>query len=218
MRLSLALTLSIVLYACAGDAPPDPTTEGGDSGDVGDPEPMTPADDQGQPQTIGALVPGSDARVCNATALNQRSGPASTYAILKVLPGGATTKILESQNGRYRHDWNGSIGWSSGQYLCPVSGDPPTPPDMGNGIDSTTVSRDSFISIGKAAVGFSYYWGGGRLKTGASPGSCSGSCPNCTHSGSYGADCSGFIGKAWLLTASLPMDSNKHPYSTADFY
>jgi cell wall-associated NlpC family hydrolase len=177
---------------------------------------MTPGDDHGQPQTISSMAPGSYARVCNATALNQRSGPGSTYTILKVLPSGSTTKILAAQNGWYQHDWNGSVGWSSGTYLCPVTQGEPTQ-EPGNGLDSTTISRDSFISIASAAVGFSYWWGGGRLATGAPLGSCSGSCPSCSHSGSYGADCSGFIGKAWLLPAALPMDSNEHPYSTETF-
>jgi len=166
-----------------------------------------------------AIAPGSLARVCNATALNQRSGPAATYTIIKVLPEGSTTKILELSNGWYKHDWNGSVGWSSATYLCPAADDGGGgTPNPGGGLDSKTVSRDSFISIAKAAVGFSYWWGGGRLATGASFGSCSGSCPNCSHSGSYGADCSGFIGKAWLLPASLPMSTNLHPYSTESFY
>ena len=32
---------------------------------------------------------------------------------------------------------------------------------------------------------------------GTDHGSCSGSCPSCSHSGKYGADCSGLIAKAW---------------------
>jgi hypothetical protein len=214
-QLITVLVASFALQACVGEAPPD-IDEG--SADVGDQEPMTPADDHAQPQALVLLALGSYARVCNATALNQRSGPGVSYSILKVLPSGSTTKIVGMQNGWYQHDWNGSIGWSSGNYLCAVtSSEPPPTTTTGDGLQSTTISRDSFISIAQASVGFSYWWGGGRLATGASLGSCSGSCPNCSHSGSYGADCSGFIGKAWLLPAALPMDANKHPYSTETF-
>ena len=215
-----ALLSSLTLSACPGDVPDDY-----DLADVGDPEPLVGIDERFAGPASTPLGANELARVCNATALNQRSGPATSNAIVKVLPGGSTTRILSASNGWYRHDWNGSVGWSSAAYLCAaVDGDGPgggggSAPGTGGGkgFASTEISRASFLSIGKASVGFSYWWGGGRLAAGASPGTCSGSCPSCTHGGSYGADCSGFIGKAWLLPAALPMDSNKHPYSTASF-
>ena len=45
-----------------------------------------------------------------------------------------------------------------------------------------------------------------------------GSCPNCSHKGSYGGDCSGLVAKVWEVPASnddITVDS--HPYSTASF-
>jgi hypothetical protein len=75
----------------------------------------------------------------------------------------------------------------------------------------------------KAGVGFSYWWGHGRYRPegpdSSTAGSCSGGCPSCTHSGSYGGDCSGFVAKVWQVPSSnddLTVDS--HPYSTANFY
>ena len=122
--------------------------------------------------------------------------------------------ILDASAGWYKNDWNGNIGWSSGAYLCPATAPTTT---TGDGFASTEVSTASFLSIGEAAVGFSYYYGGGNFAEAANPGTCTGTCPSCSHSGSYGADCSGFVAKAWLLPAALPMDSNKHPYTSTNF-
>ncbi len=185
--------------------------------DVGDQEPLVPADDS---SGVGSdnvnLMPGDQARVCDATALNLRSGPSTNDEILKVMPNGSTSTVVSVQGSWVQLDWTGAVGWSSARYLCAVTPDTTAPP-TGEGLSSTEISRESFLSIAAASVGFSYYWGGGRLAEGAPPGACYGSCPNCRHEGSYGADCSGYIGKTWLLPASLPMDANKHPYSTASF-
>jgi hypothetical protein len=43
-----------------------------------------------------------------------------------------------------------------------------------------------------------------------------GNCPSCTHSGKYGADCSGLVAKVWQYGA-LPLETNSHPFSTTDF-
>ncbi len=71
---------------------------------------------------------------------------------------------------------------------------------------------DAIVCRGYSAVGFSYWWGGecwcsngcAPDLTTCSPGVCtpdagSTGCPDCTHSGTYGADCSGFVSKAWLV-------------------
>jgi len=98
------------------------------------------------------------------------------------------------------------------------SGSPP-PVDAG---PPPTSARDEAVARAIPGVGFSYWWGHGAwLPTGPTSstiGSCSGSCPSCTHSGSYGADCSGYVAKIWQVPASntdVAIDS--HPYSTSDF-
>jgi uncharacterized protein (TIGR03382 family) len=71
---------------------------------------------------------------------------------------------------------------------------------------------EAIVCRGASAEGFSYEWGGECWcgsgcdpdLTSCSPGVCtpnSGStgCPDCTHSGTYGADCSGFVSKAWQV-------------------
>jgi hypothetical protein len=92
----------------------------------------------------------------------------------------------------------------------------------GGGGGSTSSKRDAAIARAKSAMGFSYWWGHGRFRpegpTSSNKGSCSGSCPSCSHSGSYGGDCSGLAAKVWEVPGSnsdLTVDS--HPYSTANF-
>lgn len=79
-------------------------------------------------------------------------------------------------------------------------------------------SPDAIICRGLSAVGFSYEWGGECWCSNGcepdlvncEPGVCtpnpgSTGCPECTHNGRYGADCSGFVSKAWQVP---------NPYST----
>ena len=79
-------------------------------------------------------------------------------------------------------------------------------------------TRAEIVARGKGVVKFSYWWGHGRWSTtSTSHGSCSGSCPSCSHSGSYGADCSGFVAKAWQVPSASSVTTDSHPYSTYYF-
>jgi hypothetical protein len=80
------------------------------------------------------------------------------------------------------------------------------------------MSRDEIVGLAVPAVDYSYWWGNGCWRTdGTQLGSCSGSCPDCTHSGSYGADCSGFVAKVWQVPSASPVSTCSHPYSTLNF-
>jgi hypothetical protein len=84
-----------------------------------------------------------------------------------------------------------------------------TPPSM---------TRQQVIDLAKSGIGYSYYWGHGSWRSdGAQLGSCSGDCPSCTHSGSYGADCSGFAAKVWQVPSPSDITTDLHPYSTYNF-
>jgi hypothetical protein len=94
-----------------------------------------------------------------------------------------------------------------------------TPTISGSGSGSITSEA---IARAESAKGFSYWWGHARFRpegpTSSNAGSCSGSCPSCSHSGSYGGDCSGLAGKVWQVPSSnsdLTIDS--HPYGTIHF-
>ena len=78
------------------------------------------------------------------------------------------------------------------------------------------------VEIAKTVPGFSYWWGGSKWKPGAADkGKCipngANGCPDCSHTGPYGADCSGFVGKAWQVDKPVALDVAYHPYSTVHF-
>jgi uncharacterized protein YraI len=148
--------------------------------------------------------------------LNLRSGPSTSYAVLKVMSGGSVVKTAQKDpsNSFYNVEFQGTVGWAHGGYMrAATSTGTPAP---------SSANVQGAIDRAKAGVGFSYWWGHARWLPGgpsaSTKGSCSGSCPSCSHSGSYGADCSGYVGKIW----QVPSNNNDltydwHPYSTATF-
>jgi MYXO-CTERM domain-containing protein len=87
------------------------------------------------------------------------------------------------------------------------------------------MSRDDIICRAASAVGFSYHWGGAcwcasgcSPNWSCSPGSCSGNCGNCTHSGTYGADCSGLAAHTWQVPNAIAVTHCDHgPYGASAF-
>ena len=84
------------------------------------------------------------------------------------------------------------------------------------------MTRDEIVANAKTVVGFSYFWGGSAWSPGSTNiGQCiplsADGCPNCQHKGPYGADCSGFVAKAWQIDTPVALDVPYHPYSTATF-
>jgi cell wall-associated NlpC family hydrolase len=207
-------------YVDVGDVGDDEALKGVD--EVDDFRPLEEVDDLQTTDEVGTTTieaakfkAGDRARVCTNSndGLRQRTGPGTGYASLRVMPEGTTVTIVQGSGLWYKNNWGGRIGWSHGNYLCKVS----APASTGANLNAP-LSRTGVISISKATVGFSYWWGGARFAVGGGHGSCYGSCPSCSHSGSYGADCSGLVGKAWKLPEAMPMTSNKHPFSTYHFY
>jgi hypothetical protein len=173
--------------------------------------------DAGPPTPAQWLITSAD--------LNLRTAPSTADTILRVIPSGSLVELLDPApvNNFLHVDHQGLVGWAHRDYLDDVNppdagrkdaGGPPTQPPTG------TIA--AAIERAKSGVGFSYWWGHGRwLPTGptaANKGACTGGCPDCTHSGSYGADCSGYIGQIWQVPASNnDITIDKHPYSTASF-
>lgn len=152
--------------------------------------------------------------------LNLRSGPSTNDKILHVIPDGASVVTVNRTtpvNGFYNVKHSGVEGWSYGAYLTTSGGG-----GGGGGGGGNSTERDKALTRASEGVGFSYWWGHGRwLSSGPSSsthGSCSGSCPSCTHYGSYGADCSGFAAKVWVVPSSNnDLSVDEHPYSTYNF-
>ncbi len=243
LSLAVAGTLSILAFSAgcgapaedAGPLPSDPTSMPDDEslqseGDVGDEgididgevldgdAPLIAADDSSPAVDIAdvSLAEVSAAALLQATAnLNLRKGPGTGYAVLKVIPKGATVaRVAGPSKGWYEVRFNGTTGWSSGTYLKVLGG------GGGGGDVNGPPSPANAVARAAKSVGFSYWWGGGAWSAaGASSstrGSCSGSCPSCSHSGRYGADCSGMVAKAWQFGVKA-LETNSHPYSTVSF-
>jgi len=232
----------------------------------GDPdsEELVGADENADVSGMGVTGDVAVGTTLQATAdVNLRSGPSTSDSILHVVASGAkvTVTAAGSQNGFYKIDHNGTVGWSSGKYYkvipngslgsCSVNG------VSGECIDTGACGADHVATPGycpgasniqcctptdgtvddgggsspgvagamaraKSGKGFSYWWGHGRFRdegpTSSTKGSCSGSCPSCSHSGSYGGDCSGYVAKVWQVPASNDQLSvDDHPYSTSTF-
>jgi len=92
-------------------------------------------------------------------------------------------------------------------------------------------TRDELVCRGASAIGFSYEWGGecwcgngcAPDLVGCSPGKCtpnsgSSGCPNCTHTGRYGADCSGFVSKVWQTPGQYAVDACDVPRHVASSF
>ena len=140
--------------------------------------------------------------------LNLRTGPSTSDSIIVTMPSGSIAITWDNPScptsGWYRVYYGGLTGWASGTYL--------------NQVSSSSEARDEAIARAEGAMGFSYWWGHGAFKPGAAGGSCSGSCPSCTHSGSYGGDCSGLAAKVWVVpSTNNAFATDSHPYSTVNF-
>ncbi len=159
------------------------------------------------------------------SALNLRTGAGTGYRVRLVVPKGAqvvTINRTTPSGGWYNVKYNGITGWSYGSYLNLVSSGGGGGGSSSGGGSIASNDRNGAILRAKSGVGFSYYWGHGSWipngATSGTRGSCTGSCPSCRHSGRYGADCSGYIGKIWEVPSSnSTLTSDSHPYSTVSF-
>lgn len=105
---------------------------------------------------------------------------------------------------------------------CGAGGSGGGAPAGGGGSSGLPPGIEAAMDRAESGVGFSYWWGHGAfLAQGPdanTKGSCSGSCPSCTHTGQYGGDCSGYVAKVWQVPASnSDLSDDSHPYSTIDF-
>ena len=181
------------------------------------------------------LTAGGKARV-TAAALNLRMAAGTSATILAMMPCGAEVDVLGGPSTTPAGWWNVSYmmqdGWASGKYLVPSASFNPSvcmtmsassdggsgAPDLAAGTTGG-VTADSIFALAKLAVGYSYYWGHGSWRSDhATLGTCTGSCPSCSHTGQYGADCSGFVAKVWQVPSASPIETDAHPYSTYNFY
>lgn len=216
LRSLLLAPFFCVLVACAGSAGDGTSESYGDNGD--DDGPLVAALEKG---TDGYNVEAGQAFKTTAN-LNFRTGPSLEATIQRVLPKGTIVTADESgegENGFLAVSGNGLHGYVFMKYLAVDHSASKETEETVEDVDGDA-SPEVAISRAKSAMGFSYFWGGGSWDpSGATPqnaGSCSGSCPNCSHRGKYGSDCSGLVAKAWQF-GQKDIQTNSHPYGTADF-
>ena len=212
LRLTV-LAATVAMMGCATGTAGDTAAEG----DV-----LTSAEEYGtlSSELSSGVALGSTLRT--TSNLNLRTSASLSAQVRLVIPSGATVttvNVTQPSGGWYNVKYNGVTGWSYGSYLNLVS-----QPSTGGGSTPapSTSSRDAAIARAKTGVGFSYWWGHGRWLSGgptsSNKGVCTGSCPSCSHSGSYGADCSGYVAKIWQIPSSnSDLSVDAHPYSTATF-
>ena len=210
----MVLSVTVALMGCAGTA-----GETAAEGDL-----LTGAEEFGtlSSELSSGVALGSTLRT--SANLNLRTSASMNAQVRLVIPSGATVttvNVTQPSGGWYNIKYNGVTGWSYGTYLTLVS-QPSTGGGSGGGTTPSTTGRDGAILRAKGAVGFSYWWGHGRWVNGgatsSNKGVCTGSCPSCSHSGSYGADCSGYVAKAWQIPSSnTDVSVDSHPYGTIHF-
>ena len=200
------------------DIPSVPLAEAPDAGDAALSADGGTAADAGANCTVfqaGALLEA-------ISDVNLRSGASTSQAVIEVVPTGAVVSVTVTgcaQNGFLPIKHSGLTGWSYASYYKPYTA--PTPGGADGGT-SGGFSRTDAIARARQSVGFAYWWGHGRWRSeGIKPewrGTCTGSCPNCTFAGTYGADCSGMVAKAWMVPASnSDVSVDSHPFGTVHF-
>lgn len=211
----LVLSLATALGACSAD-----------DEFVADLEPVETDNVEGVAESgdeITATYPaGTTART--TASLNLRSTASTSGRVITVMPSGARVTLVTGrpQGGWYQVRYDGDEGWAFGNYLSASGATGGTPPPSGPSTDPGTSDFTGQRARAVASVGFSYWWGYSKLDmrgpdvVGA--GSCSGGCPSCSHSGNYGADCSGFVSKVWQVPSWNVMDRyTGNQYTTDSF-
>jgi uncharacterized protein YraI len=214
------LVAAFAIAGCSNAAAPP---EEGDSPTPADGSQGVPvADEDGGTAGDGgaAIAVGGQARV-TADSLNLRDGIGTAANILTAMPCGTTVDVVGGPSTTPAAGWwnvvyNGQTGWASGKYLVAPAA---FPADACGAVSTGIPTVDDIFARARLGVGYSYYWGHGSWRAdGAQLGTCVGSCPSCTHTGAYGADCSGFVAKAWQVPGPSPIETDAHPYSTYNFY
>ncbi|MBK8014278.1 MAG: SH3 domain-containing protein [Deltaproteobacteria bacterium] len=173
---------------------------------------------------------GGRARVVARSGLNLRTQPTTAGSIITAMPYGSTVDVLQKQGSWFSVKYGSKLGWSYGAYLDGIeadgssssggsSGGGSSGGGSSGGATSGSTDLESMLARARSGVGFSYHWGGGCWSPeSSSTGACYGSCPSCSHKGTWGADCSGYVAKIWQVPGETSLESCGHPYSSADFY
>ena len=86
----------------------------------------------------------------NATSLNVRSGPSTSYSIIGKLSSGEKVEVISTSNGWSKIKYDGQTGYVSSKYLSSTDS---------SSSSSTSSSVSKVISLAKSLLGKPYVWG-----------------------------------------------------------
>ena len=193
LKLSFAVALSLTA-ACTASSPADNVDESASMSD----------------ELSGGLPVGT--QLVTTAALNLRSGPSTSKAVIDVMSPGSTVKTLDAQpvGGFYHVSFQGTSGYASGAYLAKTGGSSGGGGGGNSGGGSAVTRAMSWVS---AQVP---YCGG---TNGGHDAICGGTCyrPHETWD-NYRSDCSGLVSYAWGLAAPGQTTGGFAPYDTSVSY
>jgi len=91
--------------------------------------------------TMDGTMPETANSATTTSDLNVRSGPATSYSILIVIPSGQSLTLTgQTSNGFHSVSWNGYSGWAFSTYLAIGGVQPPPPPTSESGAPFDTTN------------------------------------------------------------------------------
>lgn len=82
------------------------------------------------PAPAPVTTPSTVTTMKSTAYLNMRTGPATSYQAILVIPKGATVTLVEDKGEWKKITYNGKTGWSSGKYLSGASVSAPVAPPV----------------------------------------------------------------------------------------
>lgn len=100
----------------------------------------------------GSQVASSQLGEVNANSLNVRSGAGTSHGIIGSLSQGASVNIVGSADGWYKINYNGTIGFVSGDYVTVKTGDGSSRPSRGDGDTPSTQEKPGTVNVASLNV------------------------------------------------------------------
>lgn len=91
----------------------------------------------------------------NCTSLNVRSGPGTSYSIIKSISTNTKVEVISTNNGWSKIKEGSTTGYVSAKYLS----DPQTSSSTSSNTTSTSTSASKLVSYAKSLLGKPYVWG-----------------------------------------------------------
>nr|WP_295733013.1 C40 family peptidase [uncultured Intestinibacter sp.] len=91
----------------------------------------------------------------NCTSLNVRSGPGTSYSIIKSISTNTKVEVISTNNGWSRIKEGSTTGYVSSKYLS----DSQTSSSTSSNTTSTSTSASKLVSYAKSLLGKPYVWG-----------------------------------------------------------